>query len=182
MTHITDYIKVYDFLDQVFCNETIQYINSLEWRKHSYNDPSTGKNITHDYDLSVTSDDMSYYSLILFKKLYNIIPRYFNDLGMPNMYVGHQPIRYNRYDVGTKMNVHADHIHTLFDGNKKGIPILSLLGFLNDDYEGGDFILCGKKIITKPGQLIIFPSNFVYPHEVTTVTKGTRYSYVSWSF
>ena len=37
-----------------------------------------------------------------------------------------------------------------------------------------------KKIDTKKGDLLIFPSNFLYPHEVEPVTKGVRYSYVSW--
>ena len=37
-----------------------------------------------------------------------------------------------------------------------------------------------KKIDTRKGDLIIFPSNFLYPHKITPVTKGVRYSYVSW--
>ena len=30
------------------------------------------------------------------------------------------------------------------------------------------------------GDLLIFPSNFMYPHKVEPITKGTRYSYISW--
>ena len=79
------------------------------------------------------------------------------------------------------MQNHSDHIHALFDGERKGVPILSIIGILNDDYEGGEFIMFGdKKINTKKGDLLIFPSNFLYPHEVTPVTRGVRYSYVSW--
>ena len=37
-----------------------------------------------------------------------------------------------------------------------------------------------KKIDTKKGDLLIFPSNFLYPHKITPITKGVRYSYVSW--
>ena len=33
-----------------------------------------------------------------------------------------------------------------------------------------------------PGAVLIFPSNFMYPHKVEPVTKGTRYSYVSWVY
>jgi predicted 2-oxoglutarate/Fe(II)-dependent dioxygenase YbiX len=41
----------------------------------------------------------------------------------------------------------------------------------------------GDKVIEfKSGDLIIFPSNFVYPHRVETVTGGDRYSYVSWAY
>jgi predicted 2-oxoglutarate/Fe(II)-dependent dioxygenase YbiX len=69
----------------------------------------------------------------------------------------------------------------MFDGERKGIPILSCLGLLNDDYEGGEFIMFDDmKIDFKKGDLLIFPSNFLYPHKVQPVTKGTRYSYISW--
>ena len=30
------------------------------------------------------------------------------------------------------------------------------------------------------GDLLIFPSNFLYPHKVNMVTEGTRHSFVSW--
>ena len=76
--------------------------------------------------------------------------------------------------------LHADHIHSMFDGERKGIPILSVLGVLNDDYEGGEFVLIDEKIDLSKGDIIIFPSNFMYPHKVEPVTKGTRYSYISW--
>ena len=78
------------------------------------------------------------------------------------------------------MALHADHIHSMFDGERKGIPILSVLGVLNDDYEGGEFVLIDEKINLSKGDIIIFPSNFMYPHKVEPVTKGTRYSYISW--
>ena len=79
------------------------------------------------------------------------------------------------------MENHHDHIQHMFDGKRKGAPVLSIIGILNDDYEGGELIMFeDKKINTKKGDLIIFPSNFLYPHEITPVTKGVRYSYVSW--
>lgn len=37
------------------------------------------------------------------------------------------------------MRKHYDHIHSIFDGQRKGIPVLSMLGILNNDYEGGEF-------------------------------------------
>jgi predicted 2-oxoglutarate/Fe(II)-dependent dioxygenase YbiX len=30
------------------------------------------------------------------------------------------------------------------------------------------------------GDLLIFPSNFMYPHRVEPVTNGERYSFISW--
>jgi predicted 2-oxoglutarate/Fe(II)-dependent dioxygenase YbiX len=34
----------------------------------------------------------------------------------------------------------------------------------------------------KAGQLMVFPSNFLFPHKVETVTEGTRYSFASWAY
>jgi len=53
---------------------------------------------------------------------------------------------------------------------------------LNDNYEGGEFAFWSreKKISLKKGSAILFPSNFMYPHEIMPVTKGTRYSIVTW--
>ena len=70
----------------------------------------------------------------------------------------------------------------IFDGQEKGIPILSIVGVLNDNYKGGDFLMRGKKIPFKTGDILIFPSTFLYPHVVKEVTEGTRYSFVAWAY
>ena len=50
-----------------------------------------------------------------------------------------------------------------------------------NDYEGGEFVMFDDyEIKFKSGDLIIFPSIFLYPHLVKPVKKGTRYSFVSW--
>jgi len=59
---------------------------------------------------------------------------------------------------------------------------LSIIGVLNDDYEGGELMFHDKEYETKTGDVVIFPSNFLYPHMVNPVTKGTRYSFVSWVY
>jgi len=53
---------------------------------------------------------------------------------------------------------------------------------LNDDFEGGEFAFFDRelKYKLKKGDALMFPSNFMYPHEVMPVTKGTRYSIVTW--
>ena len=54
--------------------------------------------------------------------------------------------------------------------------------FLNDDYEGGEFAFFDRKLkySLNKGDVLMFPSTFMYPHEVMPVTKGTRYSIVTW--
>lgn len=64
---------------------------------------------------------------------------------------------------------------------------MSMTVLLNDDYEGGEFqfAVCEKgrfEVIPveekSTGTIIVFPSTM--EHRVTPVTKGTRYSLVSW--
>jgi predicted 2-oxoglutarate/Fe(II)-dependent dioxygenase YbiX len=53
---------------------------------------------------------------------------------------------------------------------------------LNDNFEGGEFAFFDRELKYKlgKGDALMFPSNFMYPHEVMPVTKGTRYSIVTW--
>jgi predicted 2-oxoglutarate/Fe(II)-dependent dioxygenase YbiX len=80
------------------------------------------------------------------------------------------------------MRGHYDHIYDLFDGTIKGIPIVSIVANLNEDYEGAEFYCRDKIIPLTTGDILLFPSNFMFPHGVTECTKGTRYSFVSWAF
>ena len=71
-----------------------------------------------------------------------------------------------------------------------GIGIVSCLGnnqeeiyksLLNNDYEGGEFVFWGDyKVEIKKGSVLAFPSIYLFPHEVKPVTKGVRYSWISW--
>lgn len=60
--------------------------------------------------------------------------------------------------------------------------VLSVLLYLNDDYEGGEieFRHSGIKFKPEPGSVLFFPSNFLYVHEVYPVTKGPRYALPNW--
>jgi predicted 2-oxoglutarate/Fe(II)-dependent dioxygenase YbiX len=53
---------------------------------------------------------------------------------------------------------------------------------LNEDFEGGEFAFFDKELKYKleKGDAIMFPSNFMYPHEIMPVTQGTRYSIITW--
>ena len=93
------------------------------------------------------------------------------------------------YDVGGHYRPHVDgeSLWQAPDGEviwKKSIDRdLSMVFYLNDDYEGGDFIFPDLKIRVRPepGMLICFPSNHHYRHGVDPVTKGRRYSIVCWA-
>jgi predicted 2-oxoglutarate/Fe(II)-dependent dioxygenase YbiX len=59
---------------------------------------------------------------------------------------------------------------------------LSVLLYLNDDYEGGEieFRQSGLKFKPEAGSVLFFPSNFLYVHEVYPVTRGPRYALPNW--
>lgn len=84
-----------------------------------------------------------------------------------------------KYEVGGHYVIHHDHC-------KEEPRTLSIIIFVNDDYEGGnvEFHLpdANNKLIVdkKKNRMVIFPSNFLYQHAVQPVTKGVRYSIVSW--
>jgi hypothetical protein len=67
------------------------------------------------------------------------------------------------------------------DGGIKN-RVLTLILILNNDYEGGKLQFFSGKYVPKlkKGSLVLFPSNFMFPHEVTKVESGTRYSIVCW--
>lgn len=80
-----------------------------------------------------------------------------------------------RYGKEQKFHDHIDD-HPFFTRR------ISLTYYLNDDYEGGDvsFNRFGLRFKAKKNQLLLFPSNFMYNHEVHPVTDGLRYVVVQW--
>ena len=107
---------------------------------------------------------------------------------------GAEAIQISRYKKGGFYKWHRDGVsdslsaydqpnNPLMHGNVRKMSV-SLM--LNNDYEGGGFEFCGYNqgecVITpielKRGDMIFFTSGM--EHRVTPVTKGVRYSLVSW--
>jgi hypothetical protein len=80
-----------------------------------------------------------------------------------------------RYGKEQKFHDHIDD-HPFFTRR------ISLTYYLNDDYEGGDveFKRHNLRFKANKNNLLIFPSNFIYNHEVHKVTEGLRYVVVQW--
>jgi predicted 2-oxoglutarate/Fe(II)-dependent dioxygenase YbiX len=184
-SQLKDYVKIYQgFYDSDFCKQVVAEISSIGWKTHTYHESNTEKYVSYDHELSISHETVLS-KQELDKKIWNVISCYIEQ-DMAHMkdwfsgWGGYSLSRFNRYDPTTKMKLHCDHIQTLFDGQRKGIPTLTILGSLNNDYEGGELILCGEKIDLREGDVMVFPSNFLYPHEVKPVKSGIRYSFVSW--
>ena len=57
---------------------------------------------------------------------------------------------------------------------------LSIIIMLNDDYDGGEFVVSEKSFKGETGTAIVFPSGFMYPHKVEQVKNGERWSCAAW--
>lgn len=91
-----------------------------------------------------------------------------------------------RYRPGGHYEIHADSDNPFVDEGvwKKTLDRdISLLIYLNDDYEGGhlEFEHFEYSLRPRAGMLVFFPSDVRYLHAARPVTVGQRYAVVSWA-
>jgi predicted 2-oxoglutarate/Fe(II)-dependent dioxygenase YbiX len=94
----------------------------------------------------------------------------------PNARVtGIVPYVFLKYELGQFYKQHVDSFP-----DKPRLLTISIA--LNDDFEGGEWAWFDRKIVKrfKTGDAVLFPSNFMFPHEILPVTKGTRYALITW--
>ena len=186
--NLIDYVKVYEnHLPADLCELVTDKLSTTLWEKHAFYDARTGATESFDNEPSVNFADIEEKKEID-KRVWFALERYVcQDFESFKEWFagwnGYMHVRFNRYEPGTQMKLHWDHIQSLFDGERKGIPTLTVLGALNDDYEGGELMMFGDHQIDMPtGSIVVFPSSFMFPHGVRPVRSGVRYSYVSWAW
>jgi predicted 2-oxoglutarate/Fe(II)-dependent dioxygenase YbiX len=164
------------------CRFVIDTIKNCSWSKHTWN--SDGKTFfsypTKELDVLEATPSLED---ILNPLISLSIKSYNNFIGKEKVsqVTGFSHIRFNRYQKGQIMRRHCDHIKSLFEGEVRGIPILSIIINFNDDYKGGDLIFWDDyKVSLGEGDIVIFPSLFLFPHRVEEVTENIRYSGVTW--
>jgi hypothetical protein len=81
-----------------------------------------------------------------------------------------EAINYVKYISGHHFAVHSDH------GFSYRCTLSSIM-YLNDGYEGGElwFPYLDIKYVPKRGEIILFPSTFIYAHASLPVISGTKY-------
>jgi hypothetical protein len=79
-----------------------------------------------------------------------------------------------RYGKGQHFQEHADHGFSYS-------ATVSLVAYVNDDYEGGNlfFPKIGLDIKPKAGDLYIFPSTYLFSHRAMPVEDGMKFSIVT---
>jgi len=94
----------------------------------------------------------------------------FNRINMGYM----EAINFVKYSRGEHFSYHSDHGYHY-------VCTVSTVAYLNDDYEGGElhFNKLDLKIKPKAGDVVVFPSSFVYSHASLPVLAGEKYAAVT---
>jgi hypothetical protein len=179
------YVKVYDnWISPDDCDKIVSELQHTKWEPSIYYDPVKESYMSTGTDLDICYDDITMKPMIM-QRIWDSYRQYLEELHFPwfHSWQGFTDVRYNRYETGKQIVNHCDHIHSLFDGPRRGIPTMSAVGLLNDDYTGGEFFIFDDDLIpVKKGSIVIFPSCFLFPHRVEPILSGTRYSFVAWSW
>jgi predicted 2-oxoglutarate/Fe(II)-dependent dioxygenase YbiX len=164
------------------CRFVIDSIKNESWNSHLWSTDGTDffSYPTKEIDVLEPTPDLE----DILNPLISLSVKYYNDfIGSEKVsqVTCFSPVRFNRYQKGQTMRIHCDHIKTLFEGEVRGIPVLSIIINFNDDYKGGDLIFWDDyKIDLGEGDVVVFPSLFLFPHRIEEVTENIRYSGVAW--
>jgi predicted 2-oxoglutarate/Fe(II)-dependent dioxygenase YbiX len=182
-TKLSDLIIIQkNLIPSDICSFIIEDIEKRNWEQHTWYDNVDSSVYTNqDKELDVQSSTSNIQN-ILNPYIDECVTRYFLKLSENPFTVScSSPVRFNRYKTGQKMRSHTDHIKTLFSPPEQGIPVLSMIIHLNENYTGGQLTFWDNYFPKlKTGDIILWPSIFLYPHKVTEVTSGNRYTGVVW--
>jgi prolyl 4-hydroxylase len=106
--------------------------------------------------------------------------------GVPFGYA--EPCSILRYETGQFYRRHVDNflLSSRVQELEQGIPTrdISIVGYLNDDFEGGETYFDRQELKVKPeaGSAIVFPSHFTHPHQALPVSQGRKYAFTTWLY
>jgi predicted 2-oxoglutarate/Fe(II)-dependent dioxygenase YbiX len=173
MENILDFIKVYKgAVSNELCDDIVHKYKDSDKFTLAHTESGRDGKVRNCYNLDLT-EDKDIDDRVFIEQAGNI-NRYREDFPHASIKedTGYALLKYK---TGGFYLEHVDHAPEL-------VRTVSCSIILNDDYEGGEFGFFGKEHIIKAGKgdVIMFPSNFVYRHEVLPVTKGTRYAIITW--
>lgn len=88
--------------------------------------------------------------------------------------MSYEAFNFVKYEgAGTHFKIHADHGPTY-------VTTVSIVVYLNEDYEGGEIWFPRFNLSHKPktGDIVVFPSTYIYEHASQDMISGTKYSVV----
>jgi predicted 2-oxoglutarate/Fe(II)-dependent dioxygenase YbiX len=99
-----------------------------------------------------------------------------------------EPCSILRYLPGQKYKRHVDNLvlSSRVEEMQQGIPTrdVSLVGYLNDDFEGGETLFDRQHLKVQPqaGSVLFFPAYYTHPHQSLPVRLGKKYAWTSWLY
>jgi predicted 2-oxoglutarate/Fe(II)-dependent dioxygenase YbiX len=184
MKNINDYIVTFDgVITDALCDAILkEFSNEEEWRK-----TVVGEGVVNEKIRTAETIVLSYPHVIEKNpKVRAKIDKYvFASAGLAiKKYNEKFPLALIQEDSGYELLRYKEgQFYTQHTDSFKARPrAVSCSFILNDNYEGGEFAFFNRELKYKPkkGSCIMFPSNFMYPHEIMPVTSGTRYSIITW--
>jgi hypothetical protein len=181
---LDDYVvELENMIDPAFCKEILdEYVPDFDWKPAYISGGVVERTIRNVDTLPISQKPIIAKNpevrQSIDDRLYQIANKAINEYNsrFPDAVIerdsGYELLRYNE---GQFYKKHTDHF-------AQAPRTVSCSFALNDDYEGGAWSFWGGKMIVRPniGSLLMFPSTFLYPHEIIPVTKGTRYSIITW--
>ena len=182
MRSITDYIKVFDnVLSNSLCEKIIGEFGESEWVDGLVKG-GLAKNYRNVSAIGISFDDVVGRNREARQSVDNevfigagIAMRSYLELYPETDVSTDTGYELLRYKEGQYYKQHTDSF-------KEEPRVVSCSFALNNDYEGGEFAFFDRSLTVRvpKGSAILFPSNFMYPHEILPITKGTRYSIITW--
>jgi len=182
--NIEDYVKVYhNVLDIETCKKLSllleTYPNKMRFCNNLTNLIRSGEFL----DLSQNEKFNLYIRKIIDKVLNIVIKKYTKEV--KSFYysygdsINHYHYQVLKYTKDDHFKIHHDH----YAENTNYSRLLTVCIYLNEYYEGGEleFPSIKKTFKFKTGDVIIFPSNWMFYHGVTPITSGNRYSITVWT-
>jgi hypothetical protein len=181
---LEDFIKVYDnIITKDLCDKILdEYKNCDHWQQTLVGEGIIDTNSRNCSVVQLSSPEIidnnfeirKFIDVELHQQLLEVVKKYSEEFSQfaPSIDTGYDLLR---YETGQFYKQHTDS----FLQQQRSI---SCSICINDDYCGGEFAFFDREIMVKgeKGSVIVFPSNFMYPHEIMPVTKGTRYSIITW--
>jgi hypothetical protein len=186
---IKNFIKIYDeVLPWNVLSNLIRFSNKSKFKETFVGGGGTARvdfNIRRTYNLPLSNSNNSmtlvHWATLLNNFFNEKLNKYKLDCNIIDFHYSQiKNLEILKYENTGFYTWHTDH----FSLNPRTMSCILLL---NNDYEGGN--LCFRnpdgtgewEVEVKPNRMIIWPSNFMYPHTVKPVTKGIRYSVVAWA-
>lgn len=183
MKQLHDYIAVFEnVMTNELCDVILNEFNEEEWEKTVIGGGQVNENVRAAETIIIS------YPYVIERNL-NIRTKLDKDIygvaGLAiNKYKEKFPLSNIEEDSGYELLRYKESQfyiqHT--DSFKARPRAVSCSFALNEDYEGGEFAFFDRELKYKlpKGSAIMFPSNFMYPHEIMPVTRGVRYSIITW--